>query len=211
MKQKNNSLILYLLTASLATAQTITPPTPLQTTTIFSITATTIVDCPTYATCIDNRSQQYRQNNYHAFRATGTGTWSVQMQFADGSPTGWTSFGASGLVTNVTPVSGIGYGIGYHDFISFVITGTATIQNYVGSKNYWTAGVTNTFNFPITPSQGGSNSTSFARYGAVGDGTTDNTAAFTQLSRAETSPLFCRPERTSRATLPSRQTCRSIA
>ncbi len=135
--------------------QSITPPVPLPVTIISNITATTIIDCPTVPTCIDNRSQQYRRNNYHSFRATGTGTWSVQMKYADGSPTNWTSFGASGLVTNSGPVSGVGYGIGYHDFIAFTIIGSASVLNYSSSKNYWTAGVTNTFNFPISTSQGG--------------------------------------------------------
>ena len=160
-----------LLPCLAAFAQSITPPSPLQVTVIQNITATTIIDCPTYATCIDNRSQQYRRNNYHSFRATGSGIWSVQMQWADGTPASWTSFGASGLVTNTSPVSGVGYGIGYHDFISFAITGTTTISNYSGSKNYWMAGVTNTFNFPISVNQGGTPIVL-----ADGTGATDSTA-----------------------------------
>lgn len=159
--------VILLCVGGISVAQTITPPSPLQVTIIQNITATTIVDCLTVPTCIDNRSQQYRRNNYHSFRASGTGTWSVQMQYADGSPAGWTSFGSTGLVTNSTPVSGVGFGIGYHDFIDFVITGSATISNYSGSKNYWVSGATNSFTFPITPAQGGYPGLTDVEYGSL--------------------------------------------
>lgn len=94
--------------------------------------------------CIDNRSSSQRQSQYYSYRAYGSGTWAVDMQYADNTPTTWTSFGVTAQVSNAGPGTGIGVGIGpasiskpYHDYIRFVIIGSATIQNYFGTKQAW--------------------------------------------------------------------------
>lgn len=118
---------------------------------------------PTPNPCIDNRSSFTRQSSTSSFRAFGTGSWSVTMQYADGSSSGpWTSFGSTAIVTQAGPSSGIGYGIGpgntfkpYHDYIRFVITGSATIMNYSGTRQFWWLPSVATIAFPITADQGG--------------------------------------------------------
>jgi hypothetical protein len=114
--------------------------------------------------CIDNRSQYSRKSNYHSYQATGTGTWSVDLQFADTNPTGWVSFGSTGQVSQASG-SGIGYGIGYHDYIRFVVTGTATVSSYFGTRDaYWSPSVAS-ISFPLAINQGGCNATT--DYGCV--------------------------------------------
>lgn len=138
----------------------VTPSVPVQALLIYDITATTIIDSST-AAVIDNRNIN-RQNNYHSYRATGSGTWAVDMQFADGDPTGWVSYGSTAQVDDTSP-SGIGYGIdpaaGSHDFIRFVITGDAVVQNYCGLRGVWSLPSAASLSFPITTSQGGTGST----------------------------------------------------
>ncbi len=112
-----------------------------------NITAASRLDAcdPTPNPCIDNRSQFIRQSSYHSYRALGTGNWSVDMQYADGAaPLSWVSFGSTGQVSQAGPLSGVAFAIGpasitkpYHDYIRFVITGSATIQNYFASKQAW--------------------------------------------------------------------------
>ena len=118
---------------------------------------------PVNGTIIDNRSQFQRQSNYHSYRAYGTSTWSVDMQWADGTPSSWTSYGSTAQVNQASPPSGIGFGLDptaasgkpYHDFIRFVTTGTVTIQGYFGTKNAWWLNTVGTVSFPITAAQGG--------------------------------------------------------
>ena len=43
----------------------------------------------------------------------------------------------------------------YHDFITFVVTGNATIQSYFGTKNAWWLNTVGTVAFPITIPEGG--------------------------------------------------------
>lgn len=112
--------------------------------------------------CIDNRSQFLRQSSVSSYRAIGTGTWSVDMQYSDNTPTNWVSFGSTAQVSNATPPSGIGFGIGpssiqkpYHDYIRFVITGSATILNYNGTRQFWWLPTVASVAFPITADQGG--------------------------------------------------------
>lgn len=123
--------IMLLFSASAFAQQTV----PLQLRRIFNITT----GPPTG--CIDNRSSSVAQMNYHSFIATGTGTWSVQMQYSDTACTGpWTSYGSLGLVDQAT-TNGIGIGQdgkdNYHLFLSFVITGSGVSLDYSGTKNFY--------------------------------------------------------------------------
>lgn len=115
---------MVLMLAGVALAQT-TQPVTVQATEVKNITST--------ATVIDNRPLT-RQNNGHSFVVTGSGSWSVQIQYADAASSGpWTSFPDTiALVTN-TSISPIGGAYGYHAFIRFNITGTVSV-NYAGQK-----------------------------------------------------------------------------
>jgi hypothetical protein len=75
-------------------------------------------------TCIDNRSTTpgFGLNNYHAFIASGPGSWSAQMQYSETSCAGpWTSYGANGFINQASNPP-IGYGNDgfnvYHKFLS---------------------------------------------------------------------------------------------
>lgn len=160
------TILLTLIFSALGFGQgPIVPPTPVKATQIFSISATTVLDCAGVPTCIDNRSAANRQNNFHSYRASGSGTWMIDMQWADGSSAGpWTSYGSTGQVSSMGPQSGIGYGIdpvvtagghNYHDFVRFVITGAATIQNYNGVRGFWSLPSAGSLALPITANQGG--------------------------------------------------------
>jgi len=70
------------------------PPVPLQSVIYSNIRSTSLLDGNGY---IDNRSQFTRQSNYHAFRAYGTGTWQVEMFWAD-TNTSLTSYGSTAIV-----------------------------------------------------------------------------------------------------------------
>lgn len=108
--------------ATQAVSQTV--PEPLRVTRIYGITN---------GTTIDNRSS-LRQNNNHTFCATGTGTWSVQLQHGDTSSGPWTNF-STGLVAN-TSTSCAGSGVGYYAWLKFVITGSAT-ATYSGARDFF--------------------------------------------------------------------------
>lgn len=110
------------------------PPQSVQSVIYSSITSASTLDGSGY---IDNRSTFSRHSDYFSYRATGTGTWSVDMQYADTTPTSWTSFGTSAQVNQANATSGIGFGFGYHDFYKFVFVGTATISNSFATKNAW--------------------------------------------------------------------------
>ncbi len=133
-----------------------------------NIVSTSRLDgCDAADPCMNNQSSSNRQASYYAYRAFGTGTWSVDMQWADTTPTGFVTFGAAAQVTNAS-ASGIGYGLGpasivkpYHDYIRFVMTGSVTIQNYFGTKQTW---------FPISTGGGGSGSIAVTSNALIGDG-----------------------------------------
>ena len=141
--------------------------TPSQALTIVSYSAITsqsrLDGCdPTYP-CIDNRSQFVRQSSMSSYRAisNGAGSWTVDMQWADNTPTVWTSFGSTAQVAN-TSTSGIGFGIGpavlqkpYHDYIRFVMSGNVMILNYSGTRQFWWLPAVASVAFPISATQGG--------------------------------------------------------
>lgn len=154
---KNYPAIIALLLFGVS-AHAQAPPTPLGVTQYQNVTATSPLDGQSAGVFyIDNRSQFTRHNDYFSYWATGTGTWSVTMQYADGAPQGWTSFGSTAVVTQAAPSSGIGFGTGYHDFVSFVIAGAATIQ-VSATKGFYIAAAVASVNYPIAAGQGGTGS-----------------------------------------------------
>ncbi len=79
-------------------------------------------------TVIDNRSV-IRRSTVHTFCATGTGTWTAQLQYSDTSAnSGFINFpNAFSLVSNAS-TSCAGNGLGYHPWIRFLISGTALVS-----------------------------------------------------------------------------------
>lgn len=106
-------------------------PAPLQVTRMSGITGS--------STVFDNRADNYRHHNIHLFCATGTGSWSVVIQYADGSSFGpWTSFTDPAATVSNGSSTCAGSALGYHDFIRFSITGNATVS-YSAVTNFWVA------------------------------------------------------------------------
>src|SRR5579862_6060894 len=115
MKRIIWSLALVLACRELAAAQAL--PVTLRARVVNLVTSSNTV--------IDNRSSLY-QNFTHTFYINGTGSWSVTIQYADGTPSTWNNFtiGAP-TVTNSSAIP-VGVGYGYHDFIRFSFTGSAS-------------------------------------------------------------------------------------
>ena len=91
----------------------------------------------TTTTVIDNRSPSTRANNIHLIQATGSGTWSVQLQYSDTASTGpWTNFTDPTSVVSNTSLASTGGAFGYHEYIRLSVTGTATV-NYSGTQNLY--------------------------------------------------------------------------
>lgn len=134
-----------------------TPPSTLNVVRYLNITATSVLDIASLPPQIDNRSTFSRHSDMNSFYATGTGSWSVTEEYADGSPSGYVSFGTTAVVTN-SSASGIGYGIGYHDFIAFAITGNA-IVNYSGTQQMYFPAAAAAISTPISVGQGGTAAT----------------------------------------------------
>ena len=103
-------------------------PVPLRVTRILGITSTTV---------IDNRNSATRQNDMHTFCATGSGTWSVKIQYSDISSSGaWSDF--SNLFSTVSDSSSgcTGLAYGNHSWIRMLVTGTASAV-YSGVKQFY--------------------------------------------------------------------------
>jgi hypothetical protein len=160
-------------------------PTPLQYTAINGITSNA---------AIDNRSETTRRNDYHGFCVTGfSPTYSVQIQYSDSSNTGpWTNFSDLASLVQNGAATCYGYGIGYHPWIRFNITGSASIA-YTGTRGFnypYGAGTLTTIaaqNVTYTSSASGAIATNVRAkldqifsprdFGAVCDGVTNDTAA----------------------------------
>jgi hypothetical protein len=144
------ALFLFFIVAFAATAQN--PPAPLQVARQYNITSAVQVQ--------DNRSIAARSCNYHSFQVvSGTGSWSVQMEYADASVSGpWTSFGSAAVVTSASSPA-IGAGNGYHNWIRFNTTAGTTAVNYSCEKDFFinasTGGGGGGFTLPWQISQGG--------------------------------------------------------
>lgn len=115
---QNCTLWLSLFAGGIAWGQTL--PQVVEAVTIDGITST--------ATVIDNRSV-LRHSTVHTFCATGTGTWSVQLQYSDTSATtGFTNFPNAFSLVNNSASSCAGNGLGYHPWVRFLISGTASVS-----------------------------------------------------------------------------------
>ena len=89
---------------------------------------------------IDNRGS-LRQNNYHSFCATGTGTWSARLQYSDTAITGpFTNFPDSTALVSQASANCQGSAFAYHAFIKILTSGTITLLNYAASKDYFIVG-----------------------------------------------------------------------
>ena len=119
MKSLKWLLPLALPVVSLSQAQ---PKQTLLVTDINNITTGYNFECGGVVDCIDNRSTFLRNNIYHSISATGTGTWQVQIQVANGSPSGFTMCG-SGATVNQSSSPNIAVCFGYYDYLSIAITG----------------------------------------------------------------------------------------
>lgn len=169
-----------------------TTPQSLLVTRLYNIQSGVTLECG--AAALDNRSQYTRQNNYHSFTATGTGTWSVTMQYSDTACTGpWTSFGAQAVVDQASNPA-IGYGNGYHAYIRFAFAGAGAASvrvTYSASKDYFLSTSVGAISFPCSVAQGCTGATSVPAakvalniftpadiryYGATCDGSDQNTA-----------------------------------
>ncbi len=125
-----NVALLVALTASGLYAQA--SPTAIQKVLLQGITSSAYV--------IDNRSTFIRTADVHTCLVTGSGTWTVQLQYSDGTAAGpWTNFAEGSAYVTDASVPPTCQGTGYHPFIRFLTTGTVSIT-YSGSKNYYPAG-----------------------------------------------------------------------
>ncbi len=83
-----------------------------------------------------NTSQYTRQNNYHSVYATGTGSWTVAINYSDTSCTGsWTSFGPASQITQASSPA-IAVAVGYHPYIQIAVTGNAVVT-YSAVKDFF--------------------------------------------------------------------------
>lgn len=106
-----------------------TAPQPLQVSRQYGITSNTEV--------FDNRSVQ-RQCSVFGFMVTGhgSGSWSVQLEYADTAITGpWTAF-STGVVSNTSTVL-VGGGYGYHQWMRLNTTIGSTIATLSCAKDFY--------------------------------------------------------------------------
>lgn len=120
-------ILVALLLATYAYSQTATNPTTLLVTNAFNITNS--------GQYIDNRSVQRQCNVFTFSVASGTGSWSAQLEYANSSFSGpWFSFGAAAAVTYSSPL-GVGYGAGYHPWVRINTTAGTTVANFSCEQN----------------------------------------------------------------------------
>lgn len=87
----------------------------------------TVLRAITTTSVIDNRSL-LRSNEVHSICATGTGTWSVQLQHSTASTGPWVNFSdPAAIVSNLSP-SCMGAGHGLYPYVRLLVTGTASVD-----------------------------------------------------------------------------------
>ncbi len=148
-----------------------TSPSSLLVTRIYSITSVWAGEgsagCD--AGIIDNRSFYSRRSNYHSYTATGSGNWSVDMQYSDTSCAGpWTSYGAQAVVNQASNPA-VGYGNdpagSYHPYIKFVFSGAGAASvtvTYSAAKDFFLSTSVGAVVFPLSIAQGGTGATTTA-------------------------------------------------
>lgn len=103
-------------------------PVPLRVTRILGISTTTVVD---------NRNAVTRQNDMHTFCATGSGTWSVKIQYSNTSSSGpWTDFPNTFSTVSDASSACTGLAYGNYSWLRFLVTGTASAV-YAGVKQFY--------------------------------------------------------------------------
>ena len=184
---KRAALILMVL-SNIGRAQAVGNQAALIVTRIYGVTSSWPGECGPGA--LDNRSPGTRNLNYHAVAASGSGTWTVTIEYSDTSCTGpWTMFGTAAQIDQTSTVP-IASGFGYHPFIKIVVTGSAT-ATYSGEKDFFISpigsgggggGVT----FPITIPQGGTGASTAAgarsALGVAASGVNADITALTALN-----------------------------
>ena len=132
--------ILFVLLATSAFGQffpTYNGSTPLQVNRVYGITLASQVQ--------DNRSINNSCNYYGFTVASGTGSWAVQMEYSDVSPSGpWSTFTPNAQIVS-TQSNLVSSAWGYHSWIRFNTTAGTTQVNYACSTDYF-----------VNPNSGGS-------------------------------------------------------
>jgi hypothetical protein len=163
---------------------------PLLVTRLYGITSAWAGECA--AGVVSNVSTTSRANDYHSVYATGSGSWTVALQYGTSCSGPWTAPGGAGTITQASNPP-IAFLVGYYPYVKISITGSATVT-YSASKGYFLSTTASTVSYPITIGQGGTGSTTAAGalvnlgaqsaivlnvkdFGAYGDGTHDDTTA----------------------------------
>ena len=127
--------IFFLLLSSALSAQS-NQPTPLTNVFIPGIQSTTI---------LDNRSSVNRQLTYSSIACSGSGTWSVSLQYASSTSGPWTAVPGAATVTNASsPTIAYGFLLNYPNYyrVAALQRSSNTLQsNYRGAVAWpsWTA------------------------------------------------------------------------
>ena len=129
--------------------------TPVLETVISGISSSWAGECGPNA--INNTSTVSRRNYYNSVGlVTGSGTWSVTINYSDVSCTAgpWTSFGSAATITQASNPA-IASGNGYHAYIQIAITGNAVVTYTAMRTPFLANSAGGTVTFPITVGQGG--------------------------------------------------------
>ena len=157
------TLLVLIFLASLAFSQS--TKQSVQVTRIDGITSSWPGEGTGCAGTIDNRSAVSRRNWYHSLVASGTGSWSVVIQYSNTSCTGpWFSYGSSATINQSSNPS-VAFALDTYtspaQFINIQVTGNAVVT-YVGDSQLPIATASSTVAFPITIGQGGTSATDAA-------------------------------------------------